>query len=109
MCTLRGENISIVGWKSFEDSHLSPDVAQEAANEPGRKEGRKREKDKTASPDLYPAQRRRCQEEQLRKFIFEKERRSIARPRLIDFEFALHLGPISYLHPTEARTNVEEP
>lgn len=31
------------------------------------------------------------------------------RPRLIDFELALHLGLISYLHPTEVRTNAEEP
>lgn len=31
------------------------------------------------------------------------------RPRLIDFEFVLHLGLISYLHPTEATTNADEP
>lgn len=88
-------------------------MAQEAANEPGRKEGRKEgEKKKEAKlPVLIftqqsgdAARRSSCTDSSARTRVAPSPR-----PRLIDFELALHLGLISYLHPTEARTNAEEP
>lgn len=43
VCTIGGANIIVVGWKSLEDSHWSPDVVQKGKKKEGWTDGRKRQ------------------------------------------------------------------
>lgn len=88
VCISGGANTSTAGWKKTKPESFWGFRIQiylptwqkrlQTSQEGRRKEGEKKKKGKTASPDLYPAERRRCQEEQLHRFICENESRSIA-------------------------------
>lgn len=112
-CTLGGANTSPVGWKKtkpewgFRIQIYLPTWRKRLQMS---QEGRKGEK-KAKLPVLIftqqsgeAAKRSSCTDSSARTSVAPSRR-----PRLIDFELALHLGLISYLHPTEVRTNAEEP